>query len=220
MNLESIKDHAAAEKKLAKLQAKERAAQAEWVKHGGLTENERALIAHAEAEKKILALQKLAYLENDEVKHVKSGLIGTLAPMNLSDDGDFLKVQSIESLSDIDTKHEFMITVPMDVTTSLMNLRSRSNSNDKIKRSRSRSNSSNDNKKIAKAIRKSHKSHSHGKKKMTLDKHAAAEAKILKAQKLEGFKYIKEQHGKKSHAKGLLKHARAEAKVPREYKNK
>jgi hypothetical protein len=167
MNLNSIEDHAAAEKKLAKLQAKERAAQAEWVKHGGLTENERALIAHAEAEKKILALQKLAYLENDEVKHVNSGLLGALAPMNLSDDGDFLKVQSVESLSDIDTKHEFMITVPMDVTTSLMNLRSRSNSND--------------NKKIAKAIRKSHKSHSHDKKKMTLEKHAAAEAKILKA---------------------------------------
>ena len=55
---------------------------------------------------------------------------------------------------------------------------------------------------------------------MTLEKHAAAEAKILKAQKLEGFNYIKEQHGKKSHAKGLLKHARAEAKVPMEYKNK
>ena len=56
MNLISLKDHAAAEKKLAKLQAKERIAQAEWVKHGGITENERALIAHAEAEKKILEL--------------------------------------------------------------------------------------------------------------------------------------------------------------------
>ena len=188
MNLNSLKDHAAAEKKLAKLQAKERIAQAEWVKHGGMTENERALIAHAEAEKKILELQKLAYLENDEVKHGNSGLLGAVRPMNLSDDGDFLKVQSVESLSDIDTEHEFMITVPMDVTTSLMNLRSRSNSNDN-KNIRSRSNS-NDNKKFAKVVRKHHKSHSHDKKKITLKQHAAAEAKILKAQKKDGFKYV------------------------------
>jgi hypothetical protein len=108
--------------------------------------------------------------------------------MNLSDDGDFLKVQSVESLSDIDTEHEFMITVPMDVTNSLMNLRSRSNSNDN-KKIRSRSNS-NDVKKIAKVVRKSHKSHSHDKKKITLKQHAAAEAKILKAQKKDGFKYV------------------------------
>ena len=130
----------------------------------------------------------LAYLENDEVKHGNSGLLGAVRPMNLSDDGDFLKVQSVESLSDIDTEHEFMITVPMDVTTSLMNLRSRSNSNDN-KNIRSRSNS-NDNKKFAKVVRKHHKSHSHDKKKITFKQHAAAEAKILKAQKKDGFKYV------------------------------
>jgi hypothetical protein len=58
-NLMSLKDHAKAEKELLKRQAIERANQAEWVKTHGMSERERNLIAHAEAEKKILDLQKL-----------------------------------------------------------------------------------------------------------------------------------------------------------------
>ena len=95
-NLMSLKDHAKAEKELLKRQAVERANQAEWVKTHGMSERERNLIAHAEAEKKILDLQKLwfdnhgkyhsnsytsglqnlAYIGGGQVHHGNSGMLG------------------------------------------------------------------------------------------------------------------------------------------------
>jgi len=123
MNLMSIEDHAEAEQNVLRQQAVERANQAEWKKTQGMTGRERKLIAHAQAEKKILDLQKLGYIGEDgayhgnnmltkknlmnlaylneqgEVKGSQNGLLGAVAPMNLSEDGDFEtgSVGSIES---------------------------------------------------------------------------------------------------------------------------
>jgi hypothetical protein len=60
------------------------------------------------------------------------------------------------------------------------------------------------------------RSHSHDKKKIPLEIHAAAEKKELKKQAVERAnraKYLKEKKSKDSHKKALKKHARAEAKI-------
>jgi hypothetical protein len=58
----------------------------------------------------------LAYLgEDGDIKHGKNGLLGAVAPMNLSEDGDVeFEVHSVGSVGSIDTDNEFMLTLPMD----------------------------------------------------------------------------------------------------------